>query len=76
VGGCGCERERERERENRLLRRIFGPKGKEVAGGLRILHNAELCNLYASPSIVRVVKSRRVRWLGHVAHMGETPWKA
>jgi hypothetical protein len=49
--------------ENRVLRRIFGPKREEVAGGWRRLHNEELHNLYASPSIVRVVKSKSMRWV-------------
>jgi hypothetical protein len=53
-----------------LLRRIFGPKGDEGAGGWRRLHNEELHNLYASP-IIRVIKSRRMRWAQHVACMGE-----
>jgi hypothetical protein len=57
--------------ENRVLRRIFGPKGDEVTGGWRKLHNEELHNLYSSPSIIRMIKSRRVRWAGHVARMGE-----
>jgi hypothetical protein len=57
--------------EKRALRRLFGPKREEVAKGWRILHNEELHNLYTSPNIIRVVKSRRVRWAGHVAHMGE-----
>jgi hypothetical protein len=56
--------------ENRVLRRIFGPKREEVAGGLRRLHNEKLCNLYASPNIIRVIKSRRMRWTRHVARMG------
>ena len=55
--------------ENRVLRRIFGPKRDEVTGEWRKLHN-ELNNLYSSPSIVRVIKSRRMRWAGHVARMG------
>jgi hypothetical protein len=50
--------------ENRLLRRIFGPKRKEVAGGWGRLHNEELHNLYASQNVVRVIKSRRMRWTG------------
>ena len=57
--------------ENRVLRRIVGPKRDEVIGEWRILHNEELNNLYSSPSIVRVIKSRRIRWAGHVGHMGE-----
>jgi hypothetical protein len=48
--------------ENRVLRRIFGPKREEVAGGWRRLHNEELYNLYTSPNIIRVIKSRRMRW--------------
>jgi hypothetical protein len=57
--------------ENRVLRRIFGPKGDEVTGEWRQLHNEELNNLYSSPDIIRQVKSRRMRWAGHVARMGE-----
>jgi hypothetical protein len=56
--------------ENRVLRGIFGPKRDEVTGGWRKLHNEELHNLYSSPSIVREIKSRRLRWSGHVARMG------
>jgi hypothetical protein len=55
--------------ENRVLKRIFGPKRNEVTGEWRELHNEEL-NLYCSPNIVRVIKSRRMRWAGHAAHMG------
>jgi hypothetical protein len=55
--------------ENRVLRGIFGPKGEEVAGGWRRLHNEELHNLYNSPSIIRAIKSRRMRWASHVARM-------
>jgi len=57
--------------ENRVLRRIFGPTRDEVTGEWRKLHNEELNNLYWSPYIVRVIKSRRRRWAGHVARMGE-----
>jgi hypothetical protein len=56
--------------ESRVLRRIFGPKKDEVTGGWRKLHNEELYGLYSSPSIIRVVKARRMRWAGHVARMG------
>jgi hypothetical protein len=55
--------------ENRVLTRIFGPKRDEVTGGWRKLHNEELHNLYSSPSIVTMIKSRRMRWAGHVARM-------
>jgi len=54
-----------------LLRRIFGPKRDEVTGEWRRLHNEELNDLYTSPNIVRVIKSRTTRWAGHVARMGE-----
>jgi hypothetical protein len=57
--------------ENKVLRRIFGPKRDEVTGEWRRLHNKELYALYSSPNIFRVVKSRRLRWVGHVARMGE-----
>jgi hypothetical protein len=57
--------------QNRVLRRIFGPKRDEVTGGWRKLHNEELHGLYSSPSIVRMIKARRMRWAGHVASMGE-----
>ena len=57
--------------ENLVLRRIFGPRRDEVTGEWRRLHNEELNDLYSSPSIVRVIKSRRMRWAGHVACMGE-----
>jgi hypothetical protein len=53
--------------ENRVLRRIFGPKRDEAFGGWRKLHNEELRDLYSSPNIVRMMKSRRMRWAGHVA---------
>jgi hypothetical protein len=54
-----------------VLRKIFGPKRGEVTGGWRKLHNEELQNLYSSPSIVRMIMSRRMRWAGHVARMVE-----
>jgi len=54
-----------------VLRRIFGPKRDEITGEWRILHNEELNDLYSSPNIVWVIKSRRMRWAGNVAHMGE-----
>jgi hypothetical protein len=57
--------------ENRVQGIIFGPKREEVAGGWRRLHNEELHNLHASPNIIRVIKSSRMRWSGHVARMGE-----
>ena len=57
--------------ENRVLRRLFGPKRDEVTGVWRKLHNEELRDLYSLPNIVRVVKSRRMRWARHVARMGE-----
>jgi hypothetical protein len=56
--------------ESRVLRRIFGPK-REEDGSWRKLHNDELHNLYSSPNILRVIKSRRIRWTGHVARRGE-----
>jgi hypothetical protein len=75
----GCEtwaltlREEHRLRvfENRVLRTIFGPKRDEVTGQWRKLHTGELHNLYSSPYIIRQVKSRRMRWAGHVVRMGE-----
>jgi hypothetical protein len=74
---CGSEtwsltlREEHRLRvfENRLLRRVFGPKRDEVTGEWRKLHDEELNDRYSLPNIVRVVKSRRMRWAGHVARM-------
>jgi hypothetical protein len=65
------EEHRLRVFENRVPRRIFGPKRNEVTGECRRLHNKELNDLYSSPNIIRVIKSRRMRWAGHVAHMGE-----
>jgi hypothetical protein len=75
----GCEtwsltlREERRLRafEKRVLRRVFWPKRDEVTGEWRKLHNEELNDLYSLPNIVRVLKSRRMRWAGHVARMGE-----
>jgi len=75
----GCEtwtltlREERRLRvfENRVLRRVFGPNRDEVTGEWRKLHNEELSDLYSLPNIVRVVKSRRMRWAGHVARVVE-----
>jgi hypothetical protein len=77
----GCEtwslilREEDRLRvfENRVLR-IFGPKRDEERGGWRKLHNEELHNVYSSPSIIRIIKSRRMKWAVHVARMGEKSW--
>jgi len=57
--------------ENMVLRRLFGPRREEVTGEWRRLHNEELNDLYSSPNIVRVIKSRRMRWAVHVARMGE-----
>jgi hypothetical protein len=65
------EERRLRMFENRVLRRVFGSKRDEVTGKSRQLHNEELSDLYFLPNIVRVVKSRRMRWAGHVARMGE-----
>jgi hypothetical protein len=56
--------------ENKVLRRIFGPKRDEVTGDWIKLHNEELHNLYSSPSLIRMIKSRRMRWAGHIAQMG------
>ena len=57
--------------ENRVLRRVFEPKRDEVTGEWSKVHNEELSDLYPLPNFVRVVKSRRMRWEGHVAHMGQ-----
>jgi len=75
----GCEtwsltlREERRLRvfENRVLRRIFGPKRDEVTGEWRKLHNEKCNDLYTSPNIIRLIKSRRMRWVGHLARVGE-----
>jgi hypothetical protein len=75
----GCEtwsltlREEHRLRvfENKVLRRILGPERDEVIEGWRKLHNEELRDLYSSLSIIRIMKSRRMRWTGHIARMGE-----
>jgi hypothetical protein len=56
--------------ENRVLRRIFEPKRDKEIGGWRKLHNEELHNLYCSPSTIRIIKSRGMRWAGHVARIG------
>jgi hypothetical protein len=76
---CGCKtlsltlRKKHRLRmfENRVLRRIFGPKRDEGTGEWRKLHNEELRDLYSSPSIIRIIKLRRMRWAGHVTRRGE-----
>jgi hypothetical protein len=57
--------------ENRVLRKLFGPKRHEVTGDWRKLHNRKLHNLYSSPNIIRQIKSRRMKWFGHVAHIRE-----
>ena len=75
----GCEtwlltlREKKKLRvfENMVLRRIFGPRRDEVSGEWRRLYNEELNDLYSSPNIVRVIKTKRMRWAGHVARIGE-----
>jgi hypothetical protein len=56
--------------ENRVLRRVFVPKRDEVTGNLRKLHHEQIHNLYCSPNIIRMIKSRRIRWAGHVALTG------
>jgi hypothetical protein len=65
------EEHRLRVFENRVLRRVFGPKRGEVTGEWRKLHNEELRDLYPSPSIIRIIKSRKIRWAGHVARIGD-----
>jgi len=64
------EERRLRVFENRVLRRVFGPKRDQVTGKWRKLFNEELMDPYSSPNIIRVIKSRRMRWTGQVAHMG------
>jgi hypothetical protein len=64
------EEDRLRVVENRVLRRIFGPKRDEVTGEWRKLHNEDLHDLYSSPSIIRIIESRRMRLAGHVERMG------
>jgi hypothetical protein len=54
-----------------MLRRIFAPNRDEMTGEWRKLHNKEFCDLYSWPNIIRIIKSRRMRWAGHVARMGE-----
>jgi hypothetical protein len=79
VNLCGCEawslalrnERRLREFEKRVLRKKFGPKRDEITGEWRKLHNEEFNDLYSSSNVVRVIKSRRIRWAGHVALMGE-----
>jgi hypothetical protein len=72
---CGSLTLREQHRlrvfENRVLKRIFGPMRGEATEGWRKLHNEELHNLYSSPNRIRMIKSRRMEWAGHVARMGE-----
>jgi hypothetical protein len=58
--------------ENRVLRRIFGPKRDDVIGEWRKLHNEELSDLYCSPNIVQVIRSKRMRWAGHAVRMGDS----
>jgi hypothetical protein len=65
------EEHRLRVFENRVLRRIFAPKGDKMTGDWRKLHNEELHNFYSSPNIIRMIKSKRMRWAGQVERMGE-----
>ena len=69
--GCWGEERKLRVFESMVLRRIFEPRREEVMGDWMRLHNEELNDLYSSPNIVWVIKSRRMRWVGHVARMGE-----
>jgi hypothetical protein len=64
------EEQRLRVFENKVLRRIFGPNRDDVTGEWRKLHNEELRDLYSSPSIIKIIMSRRMRWAGHVAGIG------
>jgi hypothetical protein len=54
-----------------VLRKIFAPKSDEIIGGWRKLHNEELRNLYSLPNIIKMIKSMRMKWVGHATHMGE-----
>jgi hypothetical protein len=65
------EERRLRVFENRVLKRVFGPKTDKVTGEWRKLHKEDLSDLYSLPNIVRAVKSKRMRWVGHLARMGE-----
>jgi hypothetical protein len=65
------EERRLRDFENRMMKRVFGPQWDEVTWEWRKLHNEELNDLYSLPNIVRLVKSRRMKWAGHVARMGK-----
>ena len=77
---CGCvtwsltlrEERRVKMFENRVLKRVFGSKRDEVTGVWRKVHNEELNDLYSLPNIFRVIKSRRIKWAGHVAYMGDS----
>jgi hypothetical protein len=68
---CSLKERRLRVFENRVLRRIFGPKRDDVTGEWKKVHNKKLNNLYSLPNFARVIKSRRLRWAGHVARMGK-----